>query len=61
MIIYHLSDSNDKVEINKSIEFKNENEDFIYSVYYESNISQTLNVCYAVINHDNVKDGPMRK
>ena len=30
MIIYHLSDSTDKVEINKSIEFKNENDDFIY-------------------------------
>ena len=39
MIIYHLSNSKDTVEIKKSNEFKNEYEEFVYSVYKSSNIS----------------------
>jgi len=60
MIIYHLSDSSNKANINESIKFKKENEEFIYSVYKSSNISQVLNECFAQINHENVKDGPRR-
>ena len=39
MIIYHLSNSTDKVEISKSIKLRNEDEHFIYSVYTKSNLS----------------------
>ena len=46
--------------MNKSIEFKNCYEEFVYCVFNSNNISQTLNECYAQINHENVKDLPKR-
>ena len=39
MIIYHLSDRNNTDEVNKSIEFKNYYEEFVYAVYQSNNIS----------------------
>jgi hypothetical protein len=60
MIIYQLSNSRDVAEIKKSKEFLEDDPDFVYSVYTNANISQTLNECLAQINHENVRDGPRR-
>ena len=43
MIIYHLSNGSDNAEIENSIYFKNDNSDFVYSVYKGSNINSTIN------------------